>query len=597
MEPLSANDPRSVGEFQLRARLGAGGMGRVYLGYSPAGRAVAVKVVHPELARDAEFRHRFGREVAAARAVGGMYTAPVVAAGLDDDPPWLATAYVPGPSLADVVARHGALPELAVWRLGAGLAEALRAVHACGLVHRDLKPANVLLAADGPHVIDFGISRAFDGTQLTAVGMVVGTPGYMSPEQAEGAPVSPASDVFSLGCVLAFAASGNAPFGGGSAASVLYRVVTGRPDLTSVPDKLREVISACLAKDPKQRPELAALGATITRAAPVVTATPTSFWPAEVAEVIEGATAAPASLTPAAASGAAAAASGMTGAGPAAAGASGSAVAGAAVAGGAVAAGAPSGSAAVDAARPGTASHGVSGPAGMVQDGYYAAATASMAARRPGGTMAPGGQGTPGWGGNGPGAPGGLGGPGAPGGPPRSPAPGPMAPWPQAPQPDPLARYTPAPRNPWRPTSVVTAVWLMYGGAVLTVLSMFIDLVVISHLRTTYLADHPLLDQTGINRINTLAGVGDLAVIIGCVIGVSLWLTLAVAANRGHGWTRVVGTVLFGIDTLVFLATIGRPGINAVKTIHTLIWLVGLVTVVMLWQRQASQFFAARRRR
>ena len=315
MEPLSANDPRSVGEFQLRARLGAGGMGRVYLGYSPAGRAVAVKVVHPELARDAEFRHRFGREVAAARAVGGMYTAPVVAAGLDDDPPWLATAYVPGPSLADVVARHGALPELAVWRLGAGLAEALRAVHACGLVHRDLKPANVLLAADGPHVIDFGISRAFDGTQLTAVGMVVGTPGYMSPEQAEGAPVGPASDVFSLGCVLAFAASGNAPFGGGSAASVLYRVVTGRPDLTSVPEKLREVISGCLAKDPKQRPELAALGAMITRAAPVVTATPTSFWPAEVAEVIEGAAAAPASLEPAPPSGAAAAASGMTGAG------------------------------------------------------------------------------------------------------------------------------------------------------------------------------------------------------------------------------------------------------------------------------------------
>ena len=590
MEPLSANDPRSVGEFQLRARLGAGGMGRVYLGYSPAGRAVAVKVVHSELARDAEFRHRFGREVAAARAVGGMYTAPVVAAGLDDDPPWLATAYVPGPPLADVVARHGALPELAVWRLGAGLAEALRAVHACGLVHRDLKPANVLLAADGPHVIDFGISRAFDGTQLTAVGMVVGTPGYMSPEQAEGALVGPASDVFSLGCVLAFAASGNAPFGGGSAASVLYRVVTGRPDLTSVPEKLREVISGCLAKDPKQRPELAALGAMITRAGPAVTATPTSFWPAEVAEVIEGATAAPASLTPAAASGmtdAGLVGTGRTGGGlPGAGPASGSSVAGAAVAGAAVAAGAPSGSAAVDAARPGTASpgmaHGAPGPAGMVQDGYYAAATASMAARPPVWTTAPGGQGTPGWGDSGPGAPG---------------APGAVAPWPRPPQPDPLARYTPAPQHPWRPTSVVTAVWLMYGGAVLTVVGMFIDLVVISQLRTAYLADHPLLDQAGINRINSLAGAGDLAVIIGCVIGASLWLTLAVAANRGHSWTRVVGTVLFGIDTLVFLATIGRPGISAIKTIHTLIWLVGLVTVVMLWQRQASQFFAARRRR
>jgi hypothetical protein len=249
----------------------------------------------------------------------------------------------------------------------------------------------------------------------------------------------------------------------------------------------------------------------------------------------------------------------------------------------------------VDAARLGTASpgmaHGAPGPAGMVQDGYYAAATASMAARPPVWTTAPGGQGTPGWGGSGPG------GPGAPGGPPRSPTPGPVAPWPQAPQPEPLARYTPARQNPWRPTSVVTAVWLMYGGAALTVLGMFIDLVVISHLRTAYLADHPLLDQAGINRINSLAGIGDLAVIIGCVIGASLWLTLAVAANRGHGWTRVVGTVLFGIDTLVFIATIGRPGISAIKTIHTLIWLVGLVTVVMLWQRQASQFFSARRRR
>ncbi|MGH3165745.1 MAG: serine/threonine-protein kinase, partial [Trebonia sp.] len=197
------NDPRTVGEFRLRARLGAGGMGRVYLGSSPAGRAVAVKVVHPELAGDPEFRRRFGQEVAAARAVSGMYTAPVVAAGLHDDPPWLATAFVPGPSLADLVSRHGPLPESAVWRLAAGLTEALEAVHSRSLVHRDLKPGNVLVAEDGPHLIDFGISRALDGTSLTRTGMVVGTPGYMSPEQAEGRPAAPASDVFSLGCVLA----------------------------------------------------------------------------------------------------------------------------------------------------------------------------------------------------------------------------------------------------------------------------------------------------------------------------------------------------------------------------------------------------------
>ena len=142
MEPLSADDPRMIGEFRLHSRLGAGGMGQVYLGFSPAGRAVAIKVVHPQLARDQEFLQRFGREVAAARAVSGMYAAPVVGSGLNDTPPWLATAYVPGPPLAAVVARYGALPEAATWRLAAGLAEALRAVHAVGLVHRDLKPAN-----------------------------------------------------------------------------------------------------------------------------------------------------------------------------------------------------------------------------------------------------------------------------------------------------------------------------------------------------------------------------------------------------------------------------------------------------------------------
>src|SRR5580698_7216168 len=194
MNPLAAEDPQAIGEFRLRARLGSGGMGRVYLGVSPAGRAVAVKVVYPHLARDPEFSSRFRREVAAAQAVNGAYASPVIAAGPDDDPPWLATAFVPGPPLQDMVVGAGPLPEPTVWRLAAGLAEALRAVHASGLVHRDLKPSNVLLAADGPRVIDFGIARALDATSLTAAGYVLGTPAYMAPEQASAQPVSPASD-------------------------------------------------------------------------------------------------------------------------------------------------------------------------------------------------------------------------------------------------------------------------------------------------------------------------------------------------------------------------------------------------------------------
>ena len=185
-----------------------------------------------------------------------------------------------------IISSRGPLPEAAAWRLAAGLAEALQAVHACGLIHRDLKPANVLLAADGPQVIDFGISRALNVTSLTTKGMVVGTPGFMSPEQAEGVQVGPASDVFSLGCVLAYAAAGTQPFGEGSAAAVLYRLVSGRPDLARVPPGLREIAVGCLAKNPAERPGLAALAAMISRNGQAVAASPTSFWPGPVAEAI-----------------------------------------------------------------------------------------------------------------------------------------------------------------------------------------------------------------------------------------------------------------------------------------------------------------------
>ena len=286
MEPLKANDPRQVGRYRLEARLGSGGMGRVYLGFSPAGRAVAVKVIRPELGRDLSFRNRFRQEVAAARRVGGGYTAPVVdASGDDDDPSWLATTLVAGPSLAEAVEARGPLAEVAIWRLAAGLVEALTAVHAAGLVHRDLKPSNVMLAPDGPRVIDFGISRALEGTALTGTGMVVGTPGFMSPEQAEGAPVGPPSDVFSLGGVLCFAATGAAPFGEGGAVAMIYRIVHTEPALGALTGPLREMLARCLSKRPGDRPGLARLMEVITaHLAPMTSAV--SFWPAGLAELV-----------------------------------------------------------------------------------------------------------------------------------------------------------------------------------------------------------------------------------------------------------------------------------------------------------------------
>jgi hypothetical protein len=256
---LAPGDPELIGPYRLRGRLGAGGMGRVYLGLSPGGRAVAVKVIRAELAQDPEFRARFRREVSVARTVSGLYTAPVLDADTDGPEPWLATAYVPGPSLADAVTGHGPLPAASVLMLAAGLAEALSAIHGAGIVHRDLKPANVLLAADGPRLIDFGISRAAEASALTHTGLVVGSPGFMSPEQAEGRDVGPASDVFSLGAVLAFAATGQGPFGSGSTPALVYRVVHNPPDLDLVPDEIRPLVERCLAKDPGVRPTAATL--------------------------------------------------------------------------------------------------------------------------------------------------------------------------------------------------------------------------------------------------------------------------------------------------------------------------------------------------
>ncbi|MFD4316661.1 serine/threonine-protein kinase [Streptomyces sp. NPDC058548] len=258
---MTESDPRAVGPYRLLYRLGEGGMGRVYLGRSRGGRTVALKVVHDTIAGDPGFRTRFAREVRAAQSLRGAGTVPVLDADPDAAVPWLATAYVPGPALSEAVTGHGPLPEPALWRLLSGLAHALEGVHGAGLVHRDVKPSNVLLSPSGPLLIDFGIARSADETALTGTGLVVGSPGFMSPEQAEGRPVGPAADVFSLGAVLAFAATGRGPFGGGSVAELLYRLVHHEPDLAGVEGRFAELVRDCLAKRPEDRPQVAELAA------------------------------------------------------------------------------------------------------------------------------------------------------------------------------------------------------------------------------------------------------------------------------------------------------------------------------------------------
>ncbi|MGX2998249.1 protein kinase domain-containing protein [Streptomyces sp. JNUCC 64] len=254
MMRLRREDPRVVGSFRLHRRLGAGGMGVVYLGSDRRGQRVALKVIRPDLAEDQEFRQRFAREVSAARRIRGGCTARLVAADLEADRPWFATQYVPGPSLHDRVADEGPLPAADVAAIGAALSEGLVAVHEAGVVHRDLKPSNILLSPKGPRIIDFGIAWATGASTLTHVGTAVGSPGFLAPEQVRGAAVTPATDVFALGATLAYSATADSPFGHGSSEVMLYRVVHEEPHLHGVPDALAPLVRACLAKDPEERP-------------------------------------------------------------------------------------------------------------------------------------------------------------------------------------------------------------------------------------------------------------------------------------------------------------------------------------------------------
>ena len=266
--PLRRWDPEQIGGYVLIGRLGAGAMGRVYLGRSAAGRLVAVKTIKIELADEPDFRTRFAQEVAAARRVSGAFTAAVVAADPEADMPWLATAYVPAPSLSTLVRACGPLPVSAVRWLAAGCAEALESIHSAGLVHRDLKPSNVLVSPDGPRVIDFGVARAAERIQLTVTRGAVGTPAYMAPEQARDTRnATTASDVFSLGATMLFGATGHAPYQGETVMDVLVRLATEAPDLTGLPPDLAGIVTSCLDRDPRQRPSSALV---LARLAPAV---------------------------------------------------------------------------------------------------------------------------------------------------------------------------------------------------------------------------------------------------------------------------------------------------------------------------------------
>ncbi|MBB4932002.1 hypothetical protein F4561_002822 [Lipingzhangella halophila] len=252
MGPLENGDPQRIGRYRLIGRLGAGGMGQVFFGRSVGGRAVAIKRIHPHMATDPSFRERFAREVTAARQVSGAFTAPVLDADTDAEMPWLVTSYVPSLPLDEAVKRYGPLPEHTQRVLAAGLAEALSEIHRVGLIHRDLKPGNVLLAEDGPRVIDFGIARATEGTAATQ--SIIGTPGFMSPEQIQGERMTPSSDIFALGSVLVYAARGVGPFGEGAMHTMVMRVMQHEPDMSAVPPSLQRLVAACLTKDAARRP-------------------------------------------------------------------------------------------------------------------------------------------------------------------------------------------------------------------------------------------------------------------------------------------------------------------------------------------------------
>jgi serine/threonine protein kinase len=468
-------------------------MGRVYMASTPAGRPVAVKVVRPELGEDQVFRARFRQEIQAAQRVHGLYTAQVLDADPAATPPWLVTAYVPGPSLQEAVSGHGPMPEAMAFQLVAGIAEALQAIHAAGVVHRDLKPSNVLLAPDGPRVIDFGIARALEATALTRSGMMVGSPQFMAPEQILDRPVTPAIDVFALGSLAAYAVLGRPPFGEGHTAAVSYRVLHGAPDLAGCPPQLRRLIERCLRKDAVARP-----------------------GPGQIVQFCRARAGGTAVTWPSLPSPAMATADTV----------------------------APPPPPATAPRRPGTAS----APPGTASPPGPASPPPGPASPRPGTASPPG---------------------------PVSPVPGPASP---------AARGRPVP-----PRSMINAVRLMYAGSALALFSILTAVATTSTLSGLIRQQYP---AAGYGALSAAATATLSVTIAGALISAGVWLVMARRTRRGRPGVRILSTILFVIDSLTVLSTHTHGLLTASTWIMTVAeWAVGLVAIVLLWDRRSTAYF------
>jgi serine/threonine protein kinase len=548
MEPLSSDDPAEIGSYRLRARLGAGGMGRVYLASTPGGRRVALKVVRPELGDDPDFRTRFRQEIAAAQRVRGLYTAELLSADPEATPPWLVTAYVPGPSLQRAVNDHGPMPAETVILLVAGVAEALQAIHAAGVVHRDLKPSNVLLAPDGPRVIDFGIARAAEATSVTRSGIRVGSPQFMAPEQIRGTAATPAVDVFALGSVAAFALLGRVPFGEGNPAALMHRVLNEPPDLAGGQGPLRDLIERCLAKDPAARPDPAQIiDSCRTLAEGNLGDFTESYWPTlstpgQPGTVAEpGASPSPSKSLPPDASPPQ-----------------------------------PDAARAADAgvvppqwARPRSAEGKLSGPR------RAPASTGTQSGPRPSGSP------------NGPRTSGTPNGPTGPRSTPATTAPRGRNGAPTGPRP-----YPGPGRSPIPPT-LNSASKFMYAGAGVAVLGLLAGLGTLHSLRTTIEQQNPSASHAWVD--SSLGTAVFFLVVLGG-IGALLWLWMARLTRRGERRARTLSTVFFAIATLSAINLSSRGQATPLSgAFGVLEWIVGLIAIILLWSAPSRRYYNALR--